>query len=160
MNIRLKFMKPKKLIVSLVLPQIAGLVGSFATMSSVSTWYASLIKPSFSPPNWLFGPAWITLYALMGIASYLIWTKGEKGAKAAIRLYWVHLAFNALWSFSFFGLRNPLLGLVNIAVIWIFIVILIAKFWKIDRRASVLLVPYLGWVSFASVLNFYLWMLN
>lgn len=155
-------MNAKKLIVSLILPQVAGVLGSLATMSAIPDWYAGLIKPPFAPPNWLFGPAWITLYLLMGLSCYLIWSKTDRNprAKSAMALYWTHLAFNASWSFAFFGLRNPLLGLINIVVILAMIIAMVIKFWKIDRRASILLIPYLGWVSFASVLNFFLWRLN
>ena len=155
-------MNYKRLIISLALPQLAGLVGSFFTSPAIPTWYASLERPSFSPPNWVFGPVWVTLYLLMGISIYLIWNKLEsnKKAKNFFWLFWIHLVFNATWSIAFFGLQNPGLALINIAVIWVLIVALVIGFWKIDKRASYLLLPYFLWVSFASVLNYFIWVLN
>jgi len=152
----------KRLIISLALPQLVGIVGSFFTTPAISTWYATLKRPSFSPPNWLFGPAWITLYILMGISVYLIWQKVEKNKKArsVMWLFWVHLVFNASWSVIFFGLQNPGLAFVNIIIMWLLIVVLMIKFWRINRWASYLLIPYLLWVSFASVLNYFIWYLN
>ena len=102
-------MNYKRLIISLALPQLAGLVGSFFTAPVISTWYAELQKPSFSPPNWIFGPVWFLLYILIGISIYLIWQKSAENKKtgAAMRLFWIHLFFNAIWSIIFFGLQNP-----------------------------------------------------
>ena len=155
-------MNYKRLIISLALPQLAGIVGSLFTTSAIPTWYATLQRPSFSPPNWLFGPAWITLYILMGISVYLIWQKVEKNktAKSALWLFWVHLVFNASWSIVFFGLQNPGLAFINIIIIRLLIIALMIKFWKINRWASYLLIPYLLWVSFASALNYFIWYLN
>lgn len=150
-------MNYKRLIISLILPQLAGLVGSFFTAPAISNWYAFLEKPSFNPPSWIFGPAWILLYILMGISSYLVWQKGDK---KALTIFWIHLFFNALWSIVFFGLQNPGLAFLNIIVIWVFIIVLIIKFWKINKWSSILLIPYLLWVSFASVLNYFIWQLN
>lgn len=145
-----------KLFISLLLPQLAGLVGSLFTFSAIPTWYATLNKPSFSPPNWVFGPVWTTLYILMGISLYLVWSKGKRG----VALFKFHLVINALWSILFFGLRSPILGLITIIILWIMILALIKIFWKIDKTASVLLWPYLAWVSFASVLNLAILLLN
>ncbi|MBU4082342.1 tryptophan-rich sensory protein [Patescibacteria group bacterium] len=155
-------MNYKRLIISLALPQLAGIVGSLFTTSAIPTWYATLQRPSFSPPNWIFGPAWITLYILMGISVYLIWQKVEKNktARNAMWLFWIHLFFNAIWSIIFFGLQNPGLAFVNIIIIWLLIIALMIKFWKINRWATYLLIPYLLWVSFASVLNYFIWYLN
>jgi tryptophan-rich sensory protein len=152
----------KRLIISLALPQLAGIVGSLFTTSAIPTWYATLQRPSFSPPNWLFGPAWITLYVLMGVSVYLIWQKVEKTKKArgAMWLFWIHLFFNAIWSIIFFGLQNPGLAFINIIIIWLLIVALMIKFWNINRWATYLLIPYLLWVSFASALNYFIWYLN
>ncbi len=149
-------MNYKRLIISLVLPQLAGLAGSLFTAPAISTWYAFLEKPSFGPPNWIFGPVWVLLYILMGISVYLIWQKDRK----AVYLFWIHLFFNATWSIVFFGLKNPGLAFLNIIIIWIFIIVLIIKFWKIRKLSSVLLIPYLLWVSFASLLNYFIWQLN
>lgn len=152
----------KRLIISLTLPQLAGIVGSFFTTSAIPTWYATLQRPSFSPPNWLFGPVWVTLYILMGISIYLIWQKIEqnKTARGAMWLFWIHLFFNAIWSIIFFGLQNPGLAFINIIIIWLLIIALMVKFWKVNRWATYLLIPYLLWVSFASVLNYFIWYLN
>jgi translocator protein len=158
-------MNYKKLLISLLLPQFAGIIGSFFTVSAIATWYVGLQKPVFSPPNWLFGPAWVTLYFLMGLSVYIIWSKVDsfqqiRGVKLALWIFWVHLFFNAVWSIIFFGMRNPALAFADIIIIWIFIVILIVKFWNIRKTAAYLLIPYLLWVSFASVLNYSLWQLN
>lgn len=149
-----------KLVLSLILPQLAGFVGSFFTVSSIPTWYAELNKPDFSPPNWVFAPAWLTLYLLMGIALYLNWIKKDKVAKHNVRLFFVHLFFNAIWSPIFFGARNLGLALVAIILIWILIVEMIRRFWSVNRVSSLLLIPYLLWVSFATLLNFTLWRIN
>ncbi len=155
-------MNLKRLIISLILPQLAGAAGALFTAPAIPTWYAALQKPAFSPPNWLFGPVWLILYLLMGIAVYLIWqkiTENDK-VKTALWLFWLHLFFNAAWSPVFFGLKNPGLALINIFIIWIFIILLLIKFWKINKLSSYLLVPYLLWVSFATLLNYSIWQLN
>jgi tryptophan-rich sensory protein len=146
----------------IVLSECAGFVGSIFTFSAIPTWYASLVKPVFSPPNWLFGPVWTTLYALMGIAAYRISVRGrsKKFDQQSIRLFLWHLVVNALWSIVFFGLRNIGGGLVVIGALWVMIAVLIARFWKTDRIAAALLLPYIAWVSFASLLNYQLWLLN
>ncbi|NQU84089.1 MAG: tryptophan-rich sensory protein [Parcubacteria group bacterium] len=150
------------LIISLIVPQLVGLSGVLFTNPAITTWYASLVRPSFSPPNWIFGPAWTILYLLMGVSVYLVWKKAKKSkaAKRATWLFWIHLVFNAAWTPIFFGLRNPGWALVNIIILWFLIVFLIVKFWKIHKWAAILLIPYLLWVSFATVLNYSLWMLN
>ena len=166
-------MNYKRFIISLALPQLAGIVGSLFTTSAIPGWYANLIKPSFSPPNWLFGPVWITLYVLMGISVYLVWQKVEqnppspkasdghgKTARGAFWLFWIHLFFNAIWSIIFFGLQNPGLAFINIIIIWLLIIALMVKFWKVNRWASYLLIPYFLWVSFAGILNYFIWCLN
>lgn len=146
-----------KLLAAILVCEGAGIAGSFFTVSAISGWYQILNKPSFSPPNFLFGPVWVTLYFLMGISLYLIW---EKRNKNALNIFWIHLFFNATWSIMFFGLRNPLLGLINILILWLLIVVVIYKFWKINRTAGLLLLPYLAWVSFATYLNYSIWILN
>lgn len=150
-------MNYKRLAISLILPQLAGIIGSLFTASAIQTWYAELQRPSFSPPNWIFGPVWVFLYFLMGISAYLIWQKEDK---KDLGLFWIHLFFNAIWSILFFGLQSPGLALIDIIVIWLFIVVLIIKFWKRSKLASLLLTPYLLWVSFAGILNYYIWQLN
>ena len=151
-----------KLVVSLVACQCAGAIGSIFTTPAIPTWYATLEKPSFSPPNWLFAPAWITLYLLMGVAAFLIWRQGlaQKGVRAALVIFLVQLVLNALWSVVFFGLQSPLWGVVVIIALWIAILITIIKFFKLSTAAGSLMLPYILWVSFAAVLNIALFMLN
>jgi tryptophan-rich sensory protein len=142
--------------------QLAGVIGGLFTASSVGTWYATLTKPSFNPPNWLFSPVWITLYFLMGVALFLVWRQGlqTEGVKIALIVFGLQLALNTLWSLLFFGLKMPLLAFIEILILWCLILITILKFKKISKLAGLLLVPYLLWVSFAAVLNFFLWHLN
>jgi len=151
-----------RLAISLVVPLAAGFIGSLATARSVTTWYTALEKPAFSPPNWIFGPAWTTLYVLMGIALFLVWTKGLAfpGVKAGLILFGIQMGLNALWSIAFFGLRSPLAGLVVIAALWLALVGTIAVFFRIGLAPGLLLVPYILWVSFAGVLNFSIYWLN
>ena len=158
----MKIKNPKLLVFSIVICQLAGVVGSFATTSAIPTWYVTLNKPSFNPPNWIFGPVWVTLYALMGISLYLVWqkVKDNKRAKYSVKIFIAHLLLNSLWSIVFFGFRDLSLALDVIAALWLLIVYVIYLFWKIDKRASYLLIPYLFWVSFASILNYSIWQLN
>jgi len=150
-----------KLIASVLISQAAGAIGSLFTVQNIPTWYAGLNKPLFNPPNYLFGPVWISLYFIMGIAFYLVWRKSEtENIKAAVWLFMIQLVLNALWSVIFFGYKNPMLGFMEIIILWVFIVLCIVKFYPISKVAAWLLVPYLLWVSFASVLNFKIWMLN
>jgi translocator protein len=140
---------------------LAALLGSLATASSVGAWYAALAKPAWTPPNWLFGPAWTVLYVMMAVAAWLVWQRrGSEGAGAALALYGVQLAVNAAWSFLFFGLRSPALGLAGIAVLWVLIVLTIRAFRPIRPLAAGLLVPYLLWVTYAAALNGAVWKLN
>jgi len=149
-----------KLIFSIAVCEMAGVVGSFFTAPAVISWYAYLNKPSFSPPSWLFAPAWIALYLLMGVALYLIWKRGLKENKEAIEIFFLQLALNVLWSVIFFGLRSPGLAFFEILILWVAIMYAILSFHQIDRKAAYLLVPYIVWVSFAAVLNFFVWRLN
>lgn len=151
-----------KLVTSIALCQGAGIIGSFFTISSINNWYNLLNQPSFRPPNWLFGPVWTVLYTLMGISVYWIWMKGTKKntVRNAITLFLVHIVLNASWSIVFFGLHNIGLALVNIVVLLIFIKMVMMKFYKIDKKASYILIPYILWVSFATALNYSIWMLN
>ncbi len=149
------------IIISIVVAQLAGVIGSIFTAPSIQTWYVYLEKPFFSPPNWLFAPAWITLYVLMGIAVFFVWQKRrEPGAKLALQLYFLQLVLNAWWSVIFFGLMNPFLALLEIIILWGVIAITILKFYKIEKLSGLLFVPYLLWVTFATVLNFAIWQLN
>lgn len=149
-----------KLLLSLLIPQMAGLLGSLFTVSSIPVWYAGLNKPWFSPPNWIFAPAWLTLYFLMGISLYLNWVKKSKQSKYNVRLFFIHLFFNAIWSPIFFGARNPVLAFVVIIAILLSLLIMIVKFWKVNRVSAFLLIPYLIWISFATLLNYFIIILN
>ena len=139
-----------------------GIVGSLFTAPAIPAWYAGLVKPPFSPPNWIFAPAWTLLYILMGISFYLIWKKGTKDKKVryAIKIFGVQLVLNAVWSPIFFGAKNMFLALIVIILMWFFIGKTIVAFGKINKLASRLLYPYILWVSFASLLNFSVWILN
>jgi len=117
--------------------------------------YKGLAKPSFSPPDWLLGPAWTLLYLLIAVAAFLVWSQGfaAPGVKLALAVFLVRLALNALWSILFFGLRSPPAGLVDITVLWLAILATIVRFFRISVPAGVLLLPYIAWVTFAAVLN-------
>jgi tryptophan-rich sensory protein len=147
---------------SVAIAQAAGIIGAFATASSVRSWYPGLEKPWFTPPNWLFGPAWITLYTLIGIAAYIVWTEGwsNPAVKTALIAYGVQLALNTAWSPAFFGLKSPSIGLAVIIPLWIAIVVTIVLFSRVSWTAAGLLIPYIAWVSYATALNFEIWRLN
>jgi translocator protein len=151
-----------RLVASVALCELVGGLGSVFTIPSIATWYAGLAKPAFSPPNWLFGPVWTLLYLLMGVALYLVWERGvrKKGVPVAMGTFGVQLFLNFLWSVLFFGLHSPLYGLICIAFLFAAIVATAAMFFRISRAAGLLMVPYLAWVAFASLLNFYVFVLN
>ena len=142
----------------LLLPQLVGFAGSAATIPSITGWYSSLIKPSFNPPNWIFAPVWTSLFLLMGISSYLVFK--QKITSPAIVFYLLQLLLNFLWSYFFFGLHQPLLALVDIILLWLLILATIISFYRLFPAAGLLLIPYLFWVSFASILNLYIVKLN
>ncbi|KCZ71937.1 tryptophan-rich sensory protein [Candidatus Methanoperedens nitroreducens] len=151
-----------RLVVSVTICLFAGLIGSVFTAPSIPAWYTTLEKPPFTPPDWLFAPVWTALFVLMGISAFLVWRKGlnNKQVKNALGIFAIQLVLNVLWSAMFFGLRSPLAGLIGISVLWIAILATILKFSKISKVAGLLLVPYILWVSFAAVLNFFIWRLN
>lgn len=151
-----------KFIVSIALCFLVAFLGSALTLSSIPTWYAQLNKPFFSPPNWIFGPVWTILYFLMGISLYIIWSKNLKNKKKedAIKVFIFQLTLNLLWSLVFFGLHQPLLALITIFILWISIFMTIKSFYKISKVSSYLLIPYILWVSFASILNLAIAVLN
>jgi translocator protein len=151
----------KKLGISIVLPFLAGGLGSLFTVSSVSTWYVTLEKPALNPPSWVFGPVWSLLYLLMGVSLYLVWiSPSTKLVRLALGVFALQLVLNANWSVVFFGLQSPGLALLNIILLWLAIVWTILKFHQISRIATYLLVPYLAWVSFAMYLNLSIFVLN
>lgn len=155
--------KKLKLFISLIIPQLAAVVGSVFTARSVSTWYTTIVRPEWNPPSWIFGPVWTTLFILMGIALYLVWTRegvSEALKKRAYNIFGAQLVLNILWSVAFFGLQNPGLALFVIALLWLMILLNILIFRKISRTAERLLWPYLAWVSFATYLNYAIWILN
>lgn len=148
---------------AIILCESAGLLGSIFTASQIQSWYLTeLIRPSFSPPNWLFGPVWTTLYALMGIALYLVWQqkKRNKEWRGAIALFFVQLFLNAIWTPIFFGMHALGFAFGVIIAMWCSIVMTIILFYRQKKIAGYLMIPYLLWVSFASVLNGAIWYLN
>jgi len=151
-----------QLILAIAICELAGIIGTIFTVPAISGWYSTLQKPLLNPPNWLFGPVWITLYALMGIAAFLVWQVGwqKKEIRIALGIFTVQLLLNTLWSIVFFGLQSPLWALINIVVLWLAIIATMMSFYKISKPAMYLLVPYLLWVSFASYLNYSIWILN
>ena len=151
-----------KLLVAILACQIAGVVGSIFTAPSIPTWYATLKKPDFTPPNWVFAPVWTTLFVLMGVSAYLVWNKGleNKNVKMALLIFSIQLALNMLWSFLFFELHFPLYAFFEIVVLWLAILLTVLNFFKITRTAGWLLIPYIIWVSFAAILNFSIVRLN
>jgi tryptophan-rich sensory protein len=151
-----------KIFLSLLLCDGAGFIGSLATRTSVKTWYTTINKPFFNPPNWIFAPVWIALYTLMGVSFYLVLDKGlnNKDIRYASTVFCIHLLVNALWSFAFFGAQSPLAGLFVILPLLFLIAYTMKLFYPISNTASYLLIPYLLWVSFASVLNISFVVLN
>jgi tryptophan-rich sensory protein len=157
-------MKTKKLILavlSIALCELAGALSSIAVLGS-AVWYALLNKPSLAPPVWVFGPVWLVLYALIGLSAYMVWEKGKRKKRTSLALntFSQQLVLNGMWPIFFFGLRSTFCGLIDIIVLWFTIIITMVKFYKISRKATALLVPYVLWVTFAMVLNFYIWRLN
>ncbi|HWV34967.1 MAG TPA: TspO/MBR family protein [Thermomicrobiales bacterium] len=145
----------------LLWPAVAASIGSAATFSSVNSWYPTLEKPSFNPPKSAFGPAWTTLYLLMGIADYIISRQGDTGeVRNARTLYRIQLVLNSAWSVIFFGLRSPLAALIEMFLLWTAIVATIIAFARISKLAAALLVPYLAWTTFAATLNAAIWRKN
>src|SRR3989338_8122244 len=158
-----------KLIISLVVPQLAGVIGSVFTVPNIGSWYATLAKPALNPPSWVFGPVWTALFVLMGIAAFLVWKRHSdilqnvrmlRVWKWGIALFIIQLLLNILWSVLFFGLQSPSAALAEILVLWVAIVATLFAFGKISRAAGWLLVPYLLWVSFAVYLNYMIVALN
>ena len=151
-----------KLIISILIPVLVGAISGYFTSSGVNGWYALANKPWFNPPNWIFAPVWTTLYVLMGIAFFLVWKSEPTNLikKTAIVLFAFQLLLNFFWSFIFFKLQQPAWAFAEIILMWVMILLTILWFGKISSTASWLLVPYICWVSFASVLNYSIWRLN
>jgi len=135
-------------------------LGGAVTASSVGSWYQTLAKPSFNPPDWLFAPVWTLLYVMMAVAGWLVWRRGGPARRPALALFILQLALNLGWSLIFFGAQAIGAAFVEIGVLWLAILATLIAFYRIDRRAGLLLAPYLAWVSFATLLTASLWMLN
>lgn len=151
----------KIVLVVLVCVSVGYLSGT-VTRESITTWYPTLIKPVFNPPNWIFAPVWTLLYIMMGLAAGLVWNRYSENSlvKKALGFFAIQLGLNALWSYLFFGLHNPLLALIEIILLWLMIFETYNQFKKIDKVAGFLMLPYLAWVSFATILNASIWWLN
>lgn len=150
-----------KLIATLALPVGLGAIAGIFTTEAIPGWYETLNKPSFNPPNWLFGPVWTILYLLMGISLFLIWNKpASKERNLAILIFLIQLALNFFWSFMFFYLNRIGLALLEIILLWISILIMLGVFYKTKPMAAYLNVPYLMWVTFATILNAGYFILN
>lgn len=149
-------------IICLIIPLSIGALGGFFTMEAVKTWYTTLNKPSFNPPNYLFGPVWSTLYAIMGIASYLIWKRRNvtKNYTLAASVYFIQLVLNLMWSFIFFYQQQIGLALIEIIILLVAIIANSILFYRINKLAGLLYIPYIMWVSFATVLTYSIYMLN
>ena len=158
----MKLKNSYKLVLSIIVCQLAGIIGSIFTTSKIPTWYQTLTKPTLNPPSWVFGPVWTILFVFMGIAVYLIWKKGlkEKNVRIALYIFIGQLVLNTFWSIIFFVLQNPQAAFFEIIALWCMILASIISFAKISRPAAWLLVPYILWVSFAAYLNYLLWVLN
>lgn len=139
----------------------AAAVGGAATATSIRTWYPTLLKPVWNPPNWVFGPVWTLLYCLMAIAAWRVWQTGDaQSARRTFRWFAAQLSLNLLWSVLFFGLRSPGLAFAEVIIFWAMLVVMLRRFWRADRIAAALWAPYVAWVSFATVLNGTIWWLN
>jgi tryptophan-rich sensory protein len=158
-----------KLILIIAACELAGIIGAAFTAPEISSWYAGLVKPALSPPNWVFGPVWITLYALMGVSFFFVWknysdisgdSEKKKEWTRAVVAFFIQLALNAMWSFIFFGLRNPGAAFIELVVLWLAVLITAILFARISKSAAWLLLPYIIWVSFAGYLNFSIWQLS
>ncbi|MBN1896279.1 MAG: tryptophan-rich sensory protein [Candidatus Aenigmarchaeota archaeon] len=151
-----------KLLFSVIVCNVAGVIGSIFTTPNITTWYATLVKPSFVPPNWVFAPVWTTLFIMMGVSFYFVWEKEKfsRECNRCLKVFTAQLVLNILWSVLFFGAKNLAAAFVEIIILWIFIAYTIRLFWNVDRRSGYLLMPYIAWVSFAALLNLSLWLLN
>jgi len=156
------YKKVLRFIISIIICQSAGIFGSLFTFEAVPDWYITLEKPFFAPPNWIFGPVWIILYFLMGVSLYIVW-KDELKSKTRnvfFVVFAIQLILNALWSFLFFGLKSPLLGLIDILILDVMLVVTIFYAKRVSKYAAMLLIPYMVWIIIASVLNYAIMVLN
>ena len=149
-----------KLLIALAVPLLIGFFGSFFTISEIGSWYQTIQKPSWNPPNWIFGPVWTALYVLMGISLYLVWRSSASQKRVAIILFTLQLVLNFFWSIIFFKQHQIGFAFAEILALWLMILLSIFAFGRINKLAAWLLVPYISWVSFAAILNFTIWQLN
>ncbi|MBC7640902.1 MAG: tryptophan-rich sensory protein [Flavobacterium sp.] len=155
--------KYSKILVCVASCLAIGFLSGQVTKDAIIIWYPTIIKPSFNPPNWIFAPVWSLLFTFIGVAAGLVWDRIENNreiVKKALTFFVIQLILNALWSYFFFGLQNPLLALIEIILLWLMIFETYNLFVKIDKIASYLLIPYLAWVGFALILNGNIWWLN
>lgn len=148
--------------VFVVICELAGGLGAVFTTPRIGTWYTTLNKPEIAPPNWIFAPVWTILFAMMGVAAYLVWRKRKQDARAeeALMIFSAQLGLNIIWSALFFGLRSPQNAFAEIIILWLAILATIVRFKMISKNAAYLLLPYLLWVTFAGYLNFLIYTLN
>lgn len=149
-----------KLITVLAATFAAAFIGSFFTTNQISTWYVNLERTIITPPNWVFGPAWTLLYILMAVAAFLVWRLSTKDSKTAIRFYWIQLALNALWSILFFTFHLLLAAYAELLVLLVVIIWTTVLFYKVNKSAAYLMIPYILWVTFASFLNLFTYLVN
>jgi len=155
--------KITRIVIAIIVCLTVGYSSSTVTKTGVETWYPTIVKPFFNPPNWVFMPVWTLLFVLMGVAAGLVWDKiKEQNAevKKALGFFLIQLALNVIWSYLFFGLKNPMLALIEIALLWLMIYETYLKFIKINKIVGYLLIPYMVWVGFAAILNASIWWLN
>lgn len=155
--------KISRIVIVVIICLAVGYLSGMVTRASITTWYPTLVKPSFNPPNWIFAPVWTSLYVMMGVAAGLIWnqiTTQKVAVTKALQIFAIQLILNALWSYLFFGLHNLMLATIEVVLLWLMIFETYSQFAKINKTASYLMLPYLAWVSFASVLTASIWWLN
>jgi tryptophan-rich sensory protein len=155
--------KISRIAIVVIICLIVGYVSGMVTRPSITTWYPTLVKPSFNPPNWIFAPVWTSLYIMMGIAAGLVWnqiTDHKEAVTKALQFFAIQLVLNALWSYLFFGMHNLMLASIEVVLLWLLIFETYSQFAKINKTAGYLLLPYLAWVSFAAVLTGSIWWLN
>ena len=143
----------------ILVPLAVGMIGGLATAPSIESWYRTIAKPDWTPPDWVFGPVWTILYIMMGVAAWLVWKTRDRVAPAMV-LFGVQLALNLAWSLLFFGARSPGLALIEVVFLWTSVLLTMLAFFGRQSTAGWLLVPYLAWVSFAALLNFVIWSMN
>lgn len=147
-----------RLVTSIIICQLAGFIGAIFTMPAIEGWYQTLKKPFFNPPDWTFSLVWVTLFLLMGVSLFFVWRKGMNGESRVIFI--TQLILNTLWSIFFFGLKSPGLAFIELVFLWFAILCTIISFYRISKIAGLLLLPYIIWVTFAGVLNYFIWMMN